>query len=155
MLEALAQSREFTIGDNQPYPIEDDIDYTIPVHGEARRMASVMIEIRQDGIRTAAGAAGWATRVAEAYRVIEAAALRFFGCSFSANSVERRGPFHQATGCGQSYPTARSGESIGRIVLRGDPCAGGASCGEIIRMTACDAGGSWKRGCGRRPTRST
>jgi predicted N-formylglutamate amidohydrolase len=42
-----------------------------------------MIEIRQDGIRTAAGTAAWAARLAEAYRMIEAEALRFFGSSFS------------------------------------------------------------------------
>jgi predicted N-formylglutamate amidohydrolase len=78
MLRALAHGADFTVGDNEPYPIEDDIDYTIPVHGEARGLPSVMIEIRQDGIRTAAGAAGWAARLAQAYRLIEAEALGFF-----------------------------------------------------------------------------
>jgi predicted N-formylglutamate amidohydrolase len=43
-----------------------------------------MIEIRQDGIRTAAGAAAWAERLADAYRLIEADALRFPGPSFHA-----------------------------------------------------------------------
>jgi predicted N-formylglutamate amidohydrolase len=73
---ALARSGNLSIGDNEPYPIEDDVDYTIPVHGEARGLPSAMIEIRQDGIRTAAGAAAWAARLAEAYRLIEAEALR-------------------------------------------------------------------------------
>ena len=84
MLGALAHCEDFTVGDNEPYPIDDDVDYTIPVHGEGRGLPSVMIEIRQDGIRTAAGAATSAERLAEAYRMIEAEALRFFGCSFSA-----------------------------------------------------------------------
>jgi predicted N-formylglutamate amidohydrolase len=53
MLGELARSGEFIVGDNEPYPIEDDVDYTIPVHGEGRGLPSVMIEIRQDGIRTA------------------------------------------------------------------------------------------------------
>lgn len=35
-----------------------------------------MIEIRQDEIRAAAGAVVWAARMAEAYRLIEAEAVR-------------------------------------------------------------------------------
>jgi predicted N-formylglutamate amidohydrolase len=34
-----------------------------------------MLEIRQDGIRTAASAAAWAARLAAAYRLIEVEAL--------------------------------------------------------------------------------
>jgi len=79
MLEALAQSGDLSIGDNAPYPIDDAIDYTIPVHGEGRGLPSVMIEIRQDGIPTTADAAAWAARLAEAYRQIEAVALRCLG----------------------------------------------------------------------------
>jgi predicted N-formylglutamate amidohydrolase len=87
MLGAVAHSGEFTVGDNEPYPIDDDVDYTIPVHGEARGLPSVMIEIRQDGIQTAAGAAAWAARLAASYRLIEAEALRIFGSSFNAHSA--------------------------------------------------------------------
>jgi predicted N-formylglutamate amidohydrolase len=76
LLGVLRHNGDFTVGDNEPYPIEDDVDYTIPVHGEDRGLPSVMIEIRQDGIRTAADAAAWATRLATAYRLIEADALR-------------------------------------------------------------------------------
>lgn len=78
MLGALTRSKDFTVGDNEPYPIEDDIDYTIPVHGEGRGFPSAMIEIRQDGIQTAAHAATWATRLAQAYRLIETESLRLF-----------------------------------------------------------------------------
>jgi predicted N-formylglutamate amidohydrolase len=81
MLGALAGSGDFTVGDNEPYPIEDDIDYTIPVHGDGRGLPGVMIEIRQDGIRTADGIAAWAARLAEAWRMIEPTALRFLGSS--------------------------------------------------------------------------
>lgn len=73
LLSTLAQDTRIAVGDNQPYPIEDEYDYTIPVHGEGRGLLSAMIEIRQDGIRTAADAAAWAARLAEAYRLIEAA----------------------------------------------------------------------------------
>ncbi|MCW8801579.1 MAG: N-formylglutamate amidohydrolase, partial [Desulfobacter sp.] len=76
MIRALAQAGDFTVGDNQPYPIEDDFDYTIPVHGEGRGLPSVMIEIRQDGLRTATDTAAWAARLAEVYRQIEAESLR-------------------------------------------------------------------------------
>ena len=46
MLEALAHHGEFTAGDNDPYPVEADFDYTIPVHGEGRGLPSVMIAMR-------------------------------------------------------------------------------------------------------------
>jgi predicted N-formylglutamate amidohydrolase len=79
MRRALASSGNFTVGDNEPYPIEDDVDYTIPLHGEGRGLPCVMIEIRQDELGTAAGIADWAARLVQAYRLIEAQALRFFG----------------------------------------------------------------------------
>ncbi len=75
MRTALSHDADFVVGDNEPYPIEDDIDYTIPVHGEGRGLPNAMIEIRQDGIRTAADAAAWAARLAKAYRLIEAEVL--------------------------------------------------------------------------------
>jgi predicted N-formylglutamate amidohydrolase len=74
LLTALAGSSErFTVGDNEPYAIEEDIDYTIPLHGEGRGLPCAMIEIRQDGIRTEAGARVWAGRIAEGVRQIEGA----------------------------------------------------------------------------------
>jgi len=75
LLKAFARTGELSVGDNQPYPIEDHVDYTIPVHGEGRGLPGAMIEIRQDGIRTAADAAAWAARLAAAYQLIEAEAL--------------------------------------------------------------------------------
>lgn len=77
LLGALARSGDLTIGNNEPYPIETDIDYTLPRHGEGRGLPSVMIEIRQDGLRTGADAGAWATRLGQAYRLIEAEALCF------------------------------------------------------------------------------
>ncbi|MEJ2438462.1 MAG: N-formylglutamate amidohydrolase [Gammaproteobacteria bacterium] len=73
--DALATDEAISVGDNQPYPIEDDIDYTIPVHSDAHAIPGVMIEIRQDGIDTAASAEAWAARLAQAYGSIEAVAL--------------------------------------------------------------------------------
>jgi predicted N-formylglutamate amidohydrolase len=87
LTEALARSGDITVGDNQPYPIDYDIDYTIPERGERRGLPNVMIEIRQDGIRTAAGAAAWAARLAEAYRSIEAQAVRLCGSAPYSSAV--------------------------------------------------------------------
>lgn len=86
MLRALARGGDLIVGDNEPYPIEEDVDYTIPVHGAGRGLPSVMIEIRQDGIQTAAGVAALASRLAEAYRLIEAGALAFFRSSSGGSS---------------------------------------------------------------------
>lgn len=58
----------WTVGDDEPYPIDDELDFTIPVHVEARGLPGALIEIRQDGIDTPAGARDWAERLAEAIR---------------------------------------------------------------------------------------
>jgi predicted N-formylglutamate amidohydrolase len=78
MREALARNGDLVVGDNEPYPIEDDIDYTIPAHGENRGLPSLMIEIRQDQVQTEAHAHIWASRLAAAYCLIEAEALLYF-----------------------------------------------------------------------------
>lgn len=51
---------------NEPYQIDDDSDYTIPVHGEARGLDAVLLEIRQDLINSDDGAVLWANRLASA-----------------------------------------------------------------------------------------
>lgn len=55
-----------TVGANVPYEITDDADYAIPIHGEARGLDAIMIEIRQDLIKDEAGAKEWAERLARA-----------------------------------------------------------------------------------------
>jgi predicted N-formylglutamate amidohydrolase len=79
LLGALTRSGEFTVGHNEPYAVEDEFDHTIPEHGEARGLPCVLIEIRQDGIRSAEEAAAWAARLAQAYRTIEPEATRLLG----------------------------------------------------------------------------
>jgi predicted N-formylglutamate amidohydrolase len=54
------------IAHNQPYQIDDASDYTIPVHGEARGLEAVLVELRQDLIASAIGAAQWADYLAAA-----------------------------------------------------------------------------------------
>ena len=79
MLEALQADGKLVVGDNEPYPVDDAIDYTIPVHGEGRGLPHSLVEIRQDGIATPADAAAWAVRLAETYARVEPAARRLFG----------------------------------------------------------------------------
>lgn len=76
LLDAVTHAADFVVGDNEPYAVDATIDYTLPTHGDDRGLANVMIEIRQDGIGTAAGAAAWASRLAAAFRRIEVKALR-------------------------------------------------------------------------------
>lgn len=59
----LAEDRTLVIGDNKPYFVSDQSDYTIPVHGERRGIPHLLIEIRQDLLMTAAGQREWAERL--------------------------------------------------------------------------------------------
>lgn len=63
LIAALAEDRDLTIGDNAPYRIDAD-DYTVPVHGSARGLPAVLIEVRHDLIDSHQGVADWAERLA-------------------------------------------------------------------------------------------
>jgi len=54
---------ELHVGDNEPYTIQD-VDYTLPVHGEVRGIAHVGIEIRQDLVGAPEGQQRFATVLA-------------------------------------------------------------------------------------------
>jgi len=71
LIDALKKVDGFEVGDNEPYAIDADYDYAVPVHGEGRGLPSAMIEIRQDGLRSALGVETWATHIAHAYKEIE------------------------------------------------------------------------------------
>ncbi len=58
------RSGDLLVGDNQPYQVALDDDYTIPVHAEARGMPYTLLEIRQDLVAADAGAEEWAGRLA-------------------------------------------------------------------------------------------
>jgi predicted N-formylglutamate amidohydrolase len=49
---------------NQPYVVDDLTDYTIPVHGEARGLPHVLLEIRNDLIAESEGQRHWAGLIA-------------------------------------------------------------------------------------------
>jgi predicted N-formylglutamate amidohydrolase len=54
----------FLVGDNEPYALGDDSDYTIPVHAERRGLLNLELEIRQDLIAGEEGQAAWAAVLA-------------------------------------------------------------------------------------------
>jgi predicted N-formylglutamate amidohydrolase len=64
LLRLLRAELDLAVGDNQPYAVSDETDYTIPVHGEARGLMNSGIEIRQDLIADQAGQRQWAARLA-------------------------------------------------------------------------------------------
>jgi predicted N-formylglutamate amidohydrolase len=75
VLDELRREAGLIIADNEPYFVSDANDYTIPVHGEARGLPHVEIEVRQDLVASAAGQIAWAVRIAAALR----SAQRQFG----------------------------------------------------------------------------
>ena len=66
LLARLRRDRDLSVGDNQPYAVTGHSDYTIPVHGEARGLPSVLVELRQDRVADPGDAAAWGDRLAEA-----------------------------------------------------------------------------------------
>jgi predicted N-formylglutamate amidohydrolase len=66
LLQRLGAEPGLVIGDNEPYSVGDNTDYTIPEHGERRGLPHVGIELRQDLISAEAGQNEWAERLARA-----------------------------------------------------------------------------------------
>lgn len=54
---------DWIIGDNEPYSVDDETDYTLPVHGERRGIPHAGLEIRQDLIGDASGQLACARRL--------------------------------------------------------------------------------------------
>jgi predicted N-formylglutamate amidohydrolase len=71
LLKLLRAEADLVVGDNEPYAVSDETDYTIPVHGEMRGLMNTGIEIRQDLISDAAGEKSWADRLARIFAEIE------------------------------------------------------------------------------------
>lgn len=62
LLQAAIERRDpsLTVGMNEPYTIDDESDFFVPWHGEARNIGHVLIEIRNDHLRTSEGCRRWA-----------------------------------------------------------------------------------------------
>ncbi|MGY3530083.1 N-formylglutamate amidohydrolase [Bradyrhizobium sp. USDA 4452] len=71
LLKHLRGEADLVVGDNEPYAVSDETDYTIPVHGEQRGLINSGIEIRQDLISDQAGETAWAERLARILGEIE------------------------------------------------------------------------------------
>ncbi|PAY07130.1 N-formylglutamate amidohydrolase [Bradyrhizobium sp. UFLA03-84] len=71
LLKHLRAEGDLVVGDNEPYAVSDETDYTIPVHGEKRGLMNSGIEIRQDLISDQAGETAWAERLARVLGEIE------------------------------------------------------------------------------------
>ena len=74
LLRSLSAEPKLVIGDNEPYGVRDETDYTIPEHGEKRGLPHVGIELRQDLIATEEGQTEWAERLTRALVAIARAA---------------------------------------------------------------------------------
>ncbi len=75
MLDRLRLEQGLVVGDNSPYFVSDETDYTVPHHAEARGLPYVEIEIRQDLIVDQRGQFEWATRIGRALQDAEKAFL--------------------------------------------------------------------------------
>lgn len=62
-LDRLRADPALVVGENEPYPVALDEDYTVPVHAELRGLPYVLFEIRQDLLGDAAGIETWAERL--------------------------------------------------------------------------------------------
>lgn len=76
LLRALRDEGDLVVGDNEPYSVNSSSDYAVPMHGEARGLVYVELEIRQDLIADAAGQHAWAERLERIFRSLQAELLR-------------------------------------------------------------------------------
>jgi predicted N-formylglutamate amidohydrolase len=76
LLRLLRAEGDLVVGNNEPYAVSDETDYTIPVHGEVRGLMNSGIEIRQDLIADQAGQKQWADRLARIFGEVEATLIR-------------------------------------------------------------------------------
>lgn len=63
MIAELSGDESLCVGDNQPYSVNDETDYSIPVHAESRGLPHLLIELRHDLIENDADQRAWAQRL--------------------------------------------------------------------------------------------
>lgn len=69
MMQALrAIGGGLSIAFNRPYAVDDISDYTIPVHGEARAIPHLLLEVRNDELGSAMALEKWAVLLTRALR---------------------------------------------------------------------------------------
>jgi len=62
-IEYLRDGRNLVVGENEPYGMALDEDFTVPVHAERRGIPGALIEIRQDHVDSRAGVEAWTARL--------------------------------------------------------------------------------------------
>lgn len=60
LIDVLRAETDLTVGVNEPYTVDMEMDFTLPVHAEGGNIPYVEIEIRQDLISDEAGQTAWA-----------------------------------------------------------------------------------------------
>ena len=66
VLAGLRRSGEVVVGDNQPYDLDPEVDYSVPFHALRRNLPHIQVEFRQDEISDATTQHRWAMRFAQA-----------------------------------------------------------------------------------------
>ncbi|WP_299816015.1 N-formylglutamate amidohydrolase [uncultured Roseibium sp.] len=64
VIRELRARGDLTVGDNEPYAPSDGVYYTIRRHGEDRKLPCLMIEIRNDEVKTAEEEIRWSDMLA-------------------------------------------------------------------------------------------
>ncbi len=64
-IACLKRHGDLVVGENQPYRVDHDCEHPVPLHGELKGVPTVLLEIRSDQIRDAAGQDLWAGIIAE------------------------------------------------------------------------------------------
>lgn len=67
---ALAGQCGDLVAENQPYQIDLEHDYTVPVHGDGRGLPAALVEIRQDLVSNVFGIEQWSRWVAAALQSV-------------------------------------------------------------------------------------
>lgn len=71
LASAIAAESGASVGRNEPYRISLNEDFTVPVHGDARGLPAVLIEVRQDLVSDVFGIDRWSRLLARALGQVE------------------------------------------------------------------------------------
>ena len=65
VLQKLRLPGDVTVGDNQPYDMDPEVDYSVPFHALRRGLRYIQVEFRQDEVADLASQQRWARRFAD------------------------------------------------------------------------------------------
>ena len=88
LITRLASDPNLVVGDNEPYQIEPEHDYTVPIHGDRRRIPAALLEVRQDLLTDHDDVCGWAERLTAALSSVACLALP--PCSGASPGARKR-----------------------------------------------------------------